>query len=51
MIEREKNNSENHQSDFAQIEQNPADIERDRQRNQTNAENEKENCSFAPPHF
>jgi hypothetical protein len=47
----EKDDAENEQRDFAQIEQNPTDVERDRQRDQTDAENEEKNCGSSPPHF
>ena len=46
----EKNDAQNEQSDLLQIEQNPADVERDRERDQANAEDDKENRKFSPVH-
>ena len=45
-----KDDAENEQRDFAQIQQNPATLERDRQSNQAEAENDKKNCGFSSAH-
>ena len=44
---REKDDAENEQRDLLQIQQNPADVERDGKRDQTNAQREKENYGFS----
>lgn len=48
--QRKEYNAENHQRDLAQIEQNPADIERNRHRDQADSENEKEYGGFTSSH-
>ena len=49
--ERKKDYAENEKSDLGQIQQDPTDVECDRQNTEADAEHEKENCGLTAAHI